>query len=595
MWAGKEGSVNRFWVGLLASVVMSAAVGCDVDLQEGVYQCDLDGPRGCPPGWVCSLRPEDQAPRCYREPQHLCGNGVLEVTEACDGTDFGGQTCATMTEGLSQGQLTCNDDCTMDLSACHLCGNGSVEGPETCDGSDLAGGTCWTVAQKKDGLLSCGADCQYDTSLCHDCGNGIQEAGEDCDGDDLGDASCATVGDDGGSLACQDDCTFDRSRCFRCGDGTCSVGLGENASQCSAECGWSLVAAGAYHTCGILGDGTVWCWGVNDKGQLGDGTLTNSASPVHVVALPSAADDLSAGRSHSCAVLSDGSLWCWGDNASGQIGPDVDSSTATPQALLGLDGAVAQVACGDDFTCVRMTQDDSVWCWGSNAQGQLGDESGQDSATPVSVSLTAGALDIAAGARHACAVLTDGSVWCWGDNRAGQVVGDGQPSHAGPQQVHLASQALSVAPGDRHTCSLLQGGDIWCWGDNADGALGDGTRDATNVPVLVQSGSSAAALSSGTSFSCAVLGDHRVWCWGSNDSGRLGIGATDPSVSATPLQVIEIDDARVVSTGFAHVCSIFGVGLLRCWGDNEYGQLGDGSTNDSATPVPLLDSRFWQE
>ena len=589
-WVGSR----RGLVFLVALVAWAgAAGGCNVGLEEGVYQCDLDGPRGCPPGWVCSLRPEDQVPRCYREPQHSCGNSVMEVTEECDGTDFGDQSCASATLGLPQGHLACTDDCTLDTSECHQCGNGSVEGSESCDGSDLAGGTCAEVTGKPDGALSCDGECRYDTSMCHECGDGFQESGEDCDGMDLGGATCADVGADGGELACNADCTFDRTGCFECGDGVCSVALGEDASQCSAECGWAQVATGAYHTCGVLGDGSVWCWGVNEHGQLGSGTLANSASPVHVVELPEAAVGLSAGRSHTCAVLQDGTLWCWGDNSSGQIAPDAQSDNVTPVLVSDPAGQVAQVACGDDFTCIRLASDGTVWCWGANALGQLGDGTGTDSATPVAVTLSTAASDIGAGSSHACAVLSDGSVWCWGDNGAGQVLGGGSAQYLSPQEVGVTS-AVSVAPGDRHTCVVDQSGQAWCWGRNAEGALGNGTLDATTLPVLVHTDSQVTALSLGTSFSCGVMADRFVWCWGSNADGRLGIGSLSPGGSATPLKVLEVDDGQQVSAGFAHACALYGVGSLRCWGSNDHGQLGDGSTTDSATPVLVLDSRYWQ-
>ncbi len=590
---GVTNSLSRFLSGAFAALVSMIVVGgCGVDLQEGVYQCDLDGPRGCPPGWVCSLRPEDQVPRCYREPQHLCGNGVLEITESCDGTDFGEQTCATAAPGLGQGRLACNEDCTLDTSGCHQCGNGTVEGPETCDGSELAGGTCWSVADLSDGQLGCNADCTYDTSGCNECGNGTIEGREECDGQALGGATCETVGDDGGFLGCSSDCTFDRTSCFRCGDGSCDVELGEESVQCSADCGWALVAAGGHHTCGVLGDGSVWCWGANDSGQLGNGDQANSASPVRVIALDVAAVDIAAGRSHTCAVLEDGSVWCWGANDSGQVSPDAGSGTATPLHVE-LSEQAAQVVAGDDFTCIRIVGTGVVQCWGGNAHGQLGNGQTTDSSIPVAVPLGTPAIDIGAGSSHVCTVLNDGSVWCWGNNGDGQVAGDGQPVHSSPVQVPSLSGAQFVAPGDRHSCALLATGEVWCWGNNSGGELGDGTDDATNVPVMVSAPAQASALASGTSFSCAVFSDHHVWCWGSGADGRLGAGTASLTGSATPLQVLEVDDAQLVTTGLGHACSVHGVGFMHCWGKNDTGQLGDGSLTDSATPVSVLDSRYW--
>jgi len=575
--------------------MLSIIGACSVDVPEGLYQCDLDGPRGCPTGWVCSLRPDDQVPRCYKEMQQTCGNALREADEECDGTDLGDKTCANGHGHLSQGTAICRSDCTIDWSDCHQCGNGHIEGGEDCDGVNVGGATCQEVTQKPDGVVTCTADCTFDTSGCSACGDGLVEGAEDCDGTELNGKSCIDLNMDGGTLGCSDSCRFDQTNCFTCGDGVCSSALGETRQTCPAECGWQEAAAGGYHTCGLRGDGLALCWGSNSNGQLGDGTTTSEATPVVVIDLQGAVRVLAAGKQHTCAALDDGTVWCWGDNASGQLGSPASAftETATPVQVPGLSG-VSDVSAGDAFSCA-LDGNGAVWCWGDNMHGELGDGTGTSSASPVQAVLSGSntATDIAAGRQHVCAVQSDGAVWCWGDNSSGQL-GDGTHNQSlTPVRVTGLSDAtaLSVAAGEAHSCALLDDGHVRCWGSNSSGELGVGsTVPQTGVAVTHLTGH-IVDLSVGWSFSCAMTDLGSAWCWGSNGNGRLGAGEGVGTSSATPLAVLVIEDGTSLSAGGTHACGVQSNGIMWCWGGNSDGQLGQGatSTTDSATPVRVLE------
>ncbi|MGC9079924.1 MAG: RCC1 domain-containing protein, partial [Nanopusillaceae archaeon] len=184
----------------------------------------------------------------------------------------------------------------------------------------------------------------------------------------------------------------------------------------------SIIAAGGSHTCALLSDGTVKCWGSNDDGQLGDGTNVYRHTPVIVQNLSNAIA-IAAGESHTCALLSDGTVWCWGYNAFGQLGYGTYfTDRYTPVKVQNLSNAIA-IAAGGYHTCALLS-DRTVWCWGSNYFGQLGDGTREDRHTPVKVQNLSNVIAIAAGWYHTCALLYDGTVWCWGDNDDGQL-GDG--------------------------------------------------------------------------------------------------------------------------------------------------------------------------
>src|SRR6266545_456566 len=303
-----------------------------------------------------------------------------------------------------------------------------------------------------------------------------------------------------------------------------------------------------------------------------------------------------AGDYHTCALLQNGAARCWGLNSTGQLGDGSTTNSATPVAVVGIAGAAA-VTSGGGHTCARFP-DGTVECWGQNDVGQLGNGSTTNSATPVTVSGITTATVVSSGYFHTCAVLQDGTVRCWGDNTYGQL-GDGTtiipPAvRGGPSTAHSAtpvtvsgiSTAVTVSAADGfHTCALLQDGTVRCWGLNYSGQLGNGSTTDSSTPVTVSGISTAVAVSIGVIHTCASLQDGTVRCWGDNSTGQLGNGST--TNSSTPVTVSGITTATVVTSGYNDACALLQGGSLQCWGINSYGQLGNGTTTDAHTPVAV--------
>ena len=290
----------------------------------------------------------------------------------------------------------------------------------------------------------------------------------------------------------------------------------------------TLVAAGDEFSCALLTDGTGMCWGLGEKGQRGDGTYTQiSLVPVAIQGLTNASA-LSAGYNHACALLTDGTMRCWGSNTRGQLGNPSTSGSAVPVAVLNVSGVLA-IASGAFHTCALL-QDHTVRCWGDNDNGQLGDGTMTTSFTPVTVSGLSNVAAISAGGSHTCAVLTGGPIQCWGNNYQGQL-GDGSltPSPT-PVQVAGITNAADVGGGWAHTCARLSDGTLRCWGEGTSGELGDGAMQNAPRPVAVSGVSTAIGLTAGWwHHSCALLSDATVRCWGGNDWGQFGNGTTSGS------------------------------------------------------------------
>jgi alpha-tubulin suppressor-like RCC1 family protein len=292
----------------------------------------------------------------------------------------------------------------------------------------------------------------------------------------------------------------------------------------------------------VLTDGKIMCWGDNTYGKLGDGSVaTERTSPVQVSGYGwsiTTASSIALGSGHSCALLTDGTVKCWGRNGWGGLGDGTTTNRNTPVEVSGITTATS-IALGSSHSCAVLT-DGTVKCWGRNGWGGLGDGTTDDSSTPVEVSGITTATSIALGGSHSCAVLTDGTVKCWGLNLLGQL-GDGtfqcvRCSGSGtPVEVSGITTATSIALGYEHSCALLTDGTVKCWGSNGSGQLGDGTTTKRNTPVEVSGISTATSIALGSGHSCALLMNSTVMCWGYNGSGQLGDGSvTDRN---TPVEV----------------------------------------------------------
>lgn len=297
------------------------------------------------------------------------------------------------------------------------------------------------------------------------------------------------------------------------------------------------VEAGTGHTCALLEDETMKCWGRNALGQVGDGSSGDRREPAAPRGLSSAVD-LSAGGSNSCAVKRDGSAWCWG-LAPYRIGSPTAAFVVIsplPQQVSNLSDATS-IDTGPNHTCVIRTAG-KVSCWGADDgnHGVLGQSVFFGSTSPLEIGGLEGAVEVAAGGQHSCALLTDGTVRCWGGNAHGQL-GDGSSVAKSytPVTVSGIQDAVAVSAGDHHSCALMADGTTRCWGGNSHGQLGDGTRADARSPVDVPGVSGVADIDAGRLHTCAVAVDGASWCWGANGSRQLGTGA---SFTSPPVQVL---------------------------------------------------------
>ena len=351
----------------------------------------------------------------------------------------------------------------------------------------------------------------------------------------------------------------------------------------------SDIAAGVGHTCLLKSDGTIWCWGSNLHGQLGNGVTgwgAYSTSPIEVAGITDAVA-IDAGWEHSCAVHAAGGISCWGDDSRGELGDGekVEYMT-TPVRVSGITDAL-DVATGHWHTCALHTTGE-VSCWGSNHDGQLGN--GQmgshqsNSAVPVSVEGITDATAIDAGGEHSCAVHISGEVSCWGDNWKGEI-GNGRRGANLDSPIPVTAlgfiDAVAVSTGTSHTCALHATGKVSCWGDNEFGQIGNAQSIRTSlepvvvVPTEVMGINDATAVSVGETFTCASRESGEISCWGNNSFGQLG-SFEDGQLSSVPVSVLAIDDATLMDAGSHHACAIRRSGEAFCWGDNLFGQLGNG-------------------
>ena len=348
------------------------------------------------------------------------------------------------------------------------------------------------------------------------------------------------------------------------------------------------LTAGSSHNCALTSGGGVQCWGGNFFGQLGNGTIADSATPMAVSGLASDVVAITAGDYHTCALTSGGGVQCWGYNNNGQLGNGSTTNSPTPVSVSGLASGVIAIAGGGFHTCA-LTRGDGVQCWGGNLFGELGNGTTTESPTPVAVSgLASGVVAITIGFNHTCAVTSGGGVQCWGRNRFGQLGNYSRIESPTPVAVNgFASGVVAITADGNHTCALTSGGGVQCWGYNLFGQLGNGSTTDSPTPVTVSGlASGVVAITAGAFHTCALTSGGAVQCWGNNPYGGLGNGTiTD---SATPVAVSGLASGVVaVVAGGNHTCALISGGGVQCWGLNSGGELGNGSTTSSVTPVAV--------
>jgi alpha-tubulin suppressor-like RCC1 family protein len=355
-----------------------------------------------------------------------------------------------------------------------------------------------------------------------------------------------------------------------------------------AESSPATLGAGYSHTCARRADGSLWCWGANESGQLGNNTTTPSAIPQMVTALGTSVAKFAVGDSFTCAIKFDGTLWCWGNNVSGQLGDGLTDDNLVPNRVTALGNDVAEVSASDLFACARKG-DGTAWCWGGG--GFLGDGTTNNRLLPVQITPLGNTVaQISTGSAAACARKTDGTLWCWGDNEYG-IVGDGTlVDRLSPVQVtSLGATVAEVSVGDLFACVRKTDGNVFCWGTNDHGQLGDGSTNDHLLPAAVIGlGKPAVQISANGRHACAVRNDGQLGCWGANNSGEVGDGTLLDRVNPAKTALLANNVVEVSAGINQDTCARTSDGRIYCWGFNGTGQLGDGTQAPKKIPTQAL-------
>ena len=421
----------------------------------------------------------------------------------------------------------------------------------------------------------------------------ILSMANDSDGDDLS-ASVMTQGNYGTFFISGDSVTYTETIDGNSTDeGILEISDGSDSVQVTITVNkiyWKQVSAAGSHTAAIKSDGTLWSWGQNNSGQLGNGNTTDSSVPVQESSMATNWSFVGVGSRHSAAIKADGTLWTWGSNNHGQLGDgsNTDSSVPVQESSMAtnwtsVDGGFAHTS--------AIRSDGTLWTWGYNNFGQLGNGNTADALIPVQEnSMATNWHSLSAGIDHTAAIKTDGTFWLWGFNSKGQLCDGSTTNSSVPvQESTKASNWDSVGAGSQHTAAIKTDNTVWSCGSNQNGQLGI-PLTTTESAVPVQESSQATNwhfLSTGEQHTVVIKSDSTLWSWGLNDKGQLGDGTS--TNSAVPVQEVLGDmDWSIVDGGQGHTAAIKSNGMLWLWGNNNHGQLGDGTTGGSTNvPAPL--------
>lgn len=365
--------------------------------------------------------------------------------------------------------------------------------------------------------------------------------------------------------------------------------------ETTAATNWKTVSAGENHTCAVKTNGTLWCWGDDGNLTLGNGATTGiQQSPVQEASSATDWDSVSSSQRHTCAVKTNGTLWCWGIDTNGRLGngaggnansPVQESSAATNWR------SVAQNAQASHSCAVKTNG--TLWCWGWDGGGQLGNGvTSTDQQSPVQESSNSTDWSmVSVGVNYTCAVKTNGTLWCWGTDN--YTLGDGPewaPQASPVQEATYSTDWVSVSAGWYHTCALKNNGSLWCWGQETYGELGNGDKLHPIQPSPVPEATRAmnwGFVSAGYWFGCAIKTNRTLWCWGDDTYGEIADGPPETFGQNAPIQEATASSSWMsVASGRDHGCGLRGDGTIWCWGRDNYGQIGNGvTTGDQRTPV----------
>ena len=409
----------------------------------------------------------------------------------------------------------------------------------------------------------------------------------------------------------------------------------EQAGSKAQRLPFGSIDAALFHTCAIVGTGDVRCWGLGNDGRLGyentttigDTELPDSTGPLSLGAGRKALA-LSAGWHHTCALLDNRTVRCWGDGSFGALGygntdsiGDTETVGSVGPVDLGTGRTAVQIAAGANRTCAIL-DNGTVRCWGDGTSGQLGygnpftigDNETPGSVGPVDLGAGRKAVAITAGQNHTCVILDNGRVRCWGIGSSGQLgtgnadsIGDTEtPASIPPVDLGAGRKAVAISAGSNHTCAILDNGKLRCWGYGGWGALGYGNTDwigDNELPssvgyVSLGAGRRAVGISGGENHTCAILDNGQVRCWGNGFAGQLGFGGTaeigddELPTAIAPVPLGAGRKAVAVSAGQNHTCALLDNGRIRCWGGSSSGQLGYGNTDSIGDNEPVTTAGF---
>ncbi len=342
------------------------------------------------------------------------------------------------------------------------------------------------------------------------------------------------------------------------------------------------------HNCVLTDSGELRCWGDNSQRQIGLITSGPVISSLPVFGLLDDVDQVTTGWLHTCALLVDGRVQCWGSNYDGELGRGTVGGNSETVALVNNLSGASQISAGTHYNCALKTNGE-IHCWGENNKGELGRGStSANGSTPAAViGLASAAIQVSTGSDHVCALLSDGTVQCWGDNSVGQLgIGStGSPQPSAGIAVNLGLTALQVSTGEHHSCALLADTTVKCWGHNNVSQLGDTTTSNRSSPVLVSGLSGVTRIRTGMDHTCALISGGLVKCWGTGNSGQIGDGAR--LRRSAPVSVINLDNPiSQIYAGHKHTCALSAAGGVKCWGDNAAGALGTNISGGGIWPTP---------
>lgn len=349
---------------------------------------------------------------------------------------------------------------------------------------------------------------------------------------------------------------------------------------------WGAVASPAYAS---NPDPSYWAWGANSVGQIGDGTFVNRSSPVEVAA--TSFTSVATGQISACGLTAAGVAYCWGDDSYGQLGNGSTGSTSQPEPVsMPVGISFTQITVGISHAC-GLSSDGSAYCWGGNAYGQIGDGTTATAYTP---QLITGYtfVSLTAGGQHTCGLTSGGAGYCWGENVFGQLGIGNTILQTAPHAVTMpsATSFASMTAGSLATCALSTSGSAYCWGGNSSGQLGDGTVTSRSLPgsVLLPAGTVLSQLVSGGNHTCGIATSGEMVCWGYNSYGQVGVGNTTSPASPQVVPESTQEQFRSIAAGLRSTCALTDEGEAWCWGSNGYGQLGIGSLVNSSSPQRVV-------